>query len=435
MRERNPVLLLSRVAMPAAISIWTAAILASRLSLGGYGLIGGLHPAWYAAVALAVTGMLAAIATRRHSVLLTAYAITILVMIVSTGMLLEQGPRFPYIYRSYTYGDQILRTGVIDYSQSYMSWPGWHVATAVAVGVSGVDPDELLTWIPLWLALHHARRANDALSTISAPPLPALDRSRARRDGVRTADLSRARIDGVRPGSSSSWPLRSRSTSGAPEPLAAELESRPLRRSRRYASTDVDCRIGRRHRCVVLGRRCLQPPARNSRHLRWRAYRGQPVLRRGGSSPPPSYPQQVETMLHLDRLLRGHLWGDVDERRGGQRRPYARRTHTDRLRHRPIRARGARRAGRDRLKAATTSMGPADRLDRGRNRGPRRRRIRGRDTRTRLHARGTRLARSRVVAGAHPGWADPGRHGNPGGGTPKPDQPLRQRTPRLRAAE
>lgn len=153
MRDRNPFVLLSLAALPVAIGIWTAAILASRLSLGGFGLIGGLHPAWYAAVALAVTGMLAAIATRRHSVLLTAYAIAILVMIVTTGMLLEQGPRFPYIYNSYTYGDQILRTGAIDYSQPYASWPGWHVATAVAVGASGIDPNVLLTWIPLWLAL------------------------------------------------------------------------------------------------------------------------------------------------------------------------------------------------------------------------------------------------------------------------------------------
>ncbi len=97
--------------------------------------------------------MLAAIATRRHSVLLTAYAIAILVMIVTTGMLLEQGPRFTYIYQSYTYGDQILRTGAIDYSESYATWPAWHVVTAVAVGASGIDPNVLLTWIPLWLAL------------------------------------------------------------------------------------------------------------------------------------------------------------------------------------------------------------------------------------------------------------------------------------------
>ena len=153
MRDRNPVVFLSLAALPVAIGTWTAAILASRLSLGGFGLIGGLHPAWYAAVALAVAGMLAAIATRRHSVLLTAYAIAILVMIVATGMLLERGPRFPYIYQSYTYGEQIVRTGAIDYSYAYASWPGWHVATAVVVGASGIDPDVLLTWLPLWLAL------------------------------------------------------------------------------------------------------------------------------------------------------------------------------------------------------------------------------------------------------------------------------------------
>lgn len=153
MRDRNPALLLSLAALPVAIGIWTAAILASRLSLGAFGLIGGLHPAWYAAVALAVAGMLAAIATRRHSVLLTAYTIAILVMITATGMLLERGPRFPYVYQSYAYGDEILRTGVIDYSLSYASWPGWHVATAVAVGVSGIDPSVLLTWIPFGLAL------------------------------------------------------------------------------------------------------------------------------------------------------------------------------------------------------------------------------------------------------------------------------------------
>jgi hypothetical protein len=152
-RDRNPVVLLSLAALPAAIVVWTAAILASQLSLGAFGLIGGLHPAWYAAVVLAVAGMLAAIATRRHSVLLTAYAIAILVMIVATGALLEQGPRFPYIYTSYAYGEQILRTGAIDYSQSYLAWPGWHAATAVAVGASGIDPNVLLTWMPLWLAL------------------------------------------------------------------------------------------------------------------------------------------------------------------------------------------------------------------------------------------------------------------------------------------
>jgi hypothetical protein len=153
MRDRNRLVSFSLVALPIAIGIWTAAILASRLSLGGFGLIGGLNAGWYVAVTLAVAGMLAAIATRRHSVLLTAYAIAMVVMIVATGMLLEHGPRFPYIYQSYTYGDQILRTGIIDYSQSYASWPGWHIATAVAVGASGIDPDVLLTWIPLWLAL------------------------------------------------------------------------------------------------------------------------------------------------------------------------------------------------------------------------------------------------------------------------------------------
>jgi hypothetical protein len=152
-RSRNRINLFSLAALPGSIVIWTAAILASRLSLGGFGLIGGLHPAWYAAVALAVAGMLAAVATRSHSVLLTAYAIAILVMIVATGMLLERGPRFPYIYNSYLFGEQILRTSSIDYTQSYLAWPGWHVATAVAVGASGIDPNVLLTWIPLWLSL------------------------------------------------------------------------------------------------------------------------------------------------------------------------------------------------------------------------------------------------------------------------------------------
>ena len=125
----------------------------SSLQLTGFGLVTGLHPLWYVGAVTGIAGMLAGIATRRHSVLLTAYALTIVVMLSATGVLLERSPRFPYIFTSYAYGDQILRTGAIDYSQVYVSWPGWHIVTAITAGASRIDATILLSWLPLWLML------------------------------------------------------------------------------------------------------------------------------------------------------------------------------------------------------------------------------------------------------------------------------------------
>lgn len=153
LRNRRALPILSVFALPVAIVIWAAGIASSSLQLTGLGLVSGLHPLWYVGTLTAVGGLLLGIALRRHSVLLASYALTLVVMLSATGVILERSPRFPYIFTSYAYGDQILRTGAIDYSQVYVSWPGWHLVTAIAVGASRVDPTVLLTWLPLWLLL------------------------------------------------------------------------------------------------------------------------------------------------------------------------------------------------------------------------------------------------------------------------------------------
>jgi hypothetical protein len=151
--SRNALVILSLSALPVSILAWAAGIATSSLQLTGFGLVSGLHPLWYVGTLTGVVGMLLAIATRRHSVLLTAYAIALALMLSSTGVLLERTPRFPYVFNSYVYGDGILRTAVIDYSEVYVSWPGWHLFSALAVGSSRLDPAVLLTWTPLGLLL------------------------------------------------------------------------------------------------------------------------------------------------------------------------------------------------------------------------------------------------------------------------------------------
>jgi hypothetical protein len=142
---------LSVAALPASVSGWTIALLLSRLELTGAGLVSGLHPLWFGSVALATVGMFAAIVQRRHSALLLSYAITTLAMVASTGVLLERSPRFPYVFTSYQYGEAVLLSGSIDFSQVYLSWPGWHIVSAVMAGASGIDAITFLTWFPVWL--------------------------------------------------------------------------------------------------------------------------------------------------------------------------------------------------------------------------------------------------------------------------------------------
>lgn len=143
----------SVLALPVAIVSWTVGMLLTTFELGGFGLIGGLHPLWFVGVATAVVGMLAAIASRQERVLLVAYSIAIAAMITGTGVLLERGPRFHYIFYSYQYSNQVLQTASLDYQQTYLAWPGWHIVLAAAVGASRIDPTVLLTWLPLWLTL------------------------------------------------------------------------------------------------------------------------------------------------------------------------------------------------------------------------------------------------------------------------------------------
>jgi hypothetical protein len=151
--SRNALGFLSLAALPSSIVVWAAGIATSSLQLTGHGLVAGLHPLWYVGTIAGVIGMLFAIATRRHSALLTAYALAIVVMLSATGVLLERTPRFPYVFISYGYGEEILRSGQIDYSQVYVSWPGWHVVSAMAVGSSRLEPAVLLTWAPLGLLM------------------------------------------------------------------------------------------------------------------------------------------------------------------------------------------------------------------------------------------------------------------------------------------
>lgn len=112
--------------------IWVAAMWGTDLEFGPYGILPSFSPLWYAAALGAFAGLVAAIA-RRFSVHAATFMLLLAMFIALPPFILEKTVRFQYIFDSYRYAEALSQAGRIDYSQSYLAWPGWHIISFATV--------------------------------------------------------------------------------------------------------------------------------------------------------------------------------------------------------------------------------------------------------------------------------------------------------------
>jgi hypothetical protein len=132
--------------------IWVVAMWTTNLELGAYGIVTTLSPLWYLAAILALGSMAIGVATRQ-SQYACAGGVLVAMFIALPTFILEKTPRFPYIFDSHAYADQLSSASRIDYAQTYMAWPGWHVVSASTVAFGHWPVASFLQWISLPLAI------------------------------------------------------------------------------------------------------------------------------------------------------------------------------------------------------------------------------------------------------------------------------------------
>lgn len=124
---------------------WVAAVWHTDLRLDAYGIARSLSPIWYGGAVAGLVGLIVAFKSR-VSGYAAGFAVMLIMYLAMTAFILEQTPRFHYIFTSHAYADQVLDTGRIDYAQSYLAWPGWHIVAAATVDAGSWDVATFLQW-------------------------------------------------------------------------------------------------------------------------------------------------------------------------------------------------------------------------------------------------------------------------------------------------
>lgn len=136
----------------ASALLWVAAMWATELEFGPFGILPSFSPLWHLSALGAFAGLAVAVA-RGSSVHAAGYLLLLAMFIALPPFVLEKTVRFQYVFDSFRYADLLAQAGRIDYTQSYLAWPGWHIISFATVEAGGWPLASFAQWSSLVLAV------------------------------------------------------------------------------------------------------------------------------------------------------------------------------------------------------------------------------------------------------------------------------------------
>lgn len=160
---------ISIVLLSLSIILWTISIYWSKLDIGKYGLIHGIHPLFFVAVAILIISFFNTIKRQTGNTPLLIVHLTCLVIFFNLMPIFIEGtPRFSYNYITYHHTDYILQVGHSNHQlMSYQSWPGIFYFAAILTYITGISPTGLLLYVPIILSIVNIPLAFLLYSTLS----------------------------------------------------------------------------------------------------------------------------------------------------------------------------------------------------------------------------------------------------------------------------
>ena len=138
-----------------ALGIWSL-LSVDTARIGGTGLVEAVPPAFFVAILLSLAGFVATLNLRRHTPVLLATQVLVLVVILHAADPIVHGlPRLTASYRHLGVADYIASSGQLDTSlDAYFNWPGFFSFLGLLSGATGVgDLMGIATWAPLGMNL------------------------------------------------------------------------------------------------------------------------------------------------------------------------------------------------------------------------------------------------------------------------------------------
>jgi hypothetical protein len=138
-----------------ALGIWSL-LSVDPARIGGTGLVEAVPPTFFIAIFLSLTGFVATLNLRRHTPVLLATQVLVLVVILHSADPIIHGlPRLEASYRHLGIADYIAQSGQLDTNlDAYFNWPGFFDLLGLLSGATGVrDLMGIATWAPLGMNL------------------------------------------------------------------------------------------------------------------------------------------------------------------------------------------------------------------------------------------------------------------------------------------
>jgi hypothetical protein len=149
------VTLAALAAAALALGIWSL-LSVDPARIGGTGLVEAVPPTFFVAIFLSLTGFVATLNLRRHTPVLLATQVLVLVVILHSADPIIHGlPRLEASYRHLGIADYIAQSGQLDTNlDAYFNWPGFFDLLGLLSGATGVrDLMGIATWAPLGMNL------------------------------------------------------------------------------------------------------------------------------------------------------------------------------------------------------------------------------------------------------------------------------------------
>jgi hypothetical protein len=153
--RRRRVLALSRTAvlgwvpLGLALLLWAVSLSSTNVTqVSGYGLLAGLPPAYYVALAVLTCGFaLAATHPDPRPRLMSAHVVGLVAMLHATASILYDEPRYTWTYKHVGVIDYVMTHGQVDRSVDiYQNWPGFFALNAWVSKVAGIAPLDYAGW-------------------------------------------------------------------------------------------------------------------------------------------------------------------------------------------------------------------------------------------------------------------------------------------------
>lgn len=138
-----------------ALGIWSL-LSVDPARIGGTGLVEAVPPTYFMAIFLSLAGFVATLNLRRHTPVLLATQVVVLVVILHAADPIVHGlPRLTASYRHLGVADYIASSGQLDTNlDAYFNWPGFLAFLGMLSDATGVrDLLGIATWAPLGMNL------------------------------------------------------------------------------------------------------------------------------------------------------------------------------------------------------------------------------------------------------------------------------------------